>query len=400
MSTVSLPTVHIKRGCAKPLFYRHPWVFAAAIERIEGQYEPGQIMRVVSPEGKFIGKGYYNPDSAIALRILTWDEATEINHDFWRARITQAIALRHEVLKIQEHTNAYRLVFSEGDLLPGLIVDKYADFLVTQFLTRGLALVRESILDILQELCAPTGIYERADETFQEVEDTKAANRVVRGQEPPDLIEITENGLKFLVDVKRGQKTGFYLDQRDNRAAFAQYVRGGSVLDCFCHTAAFGLYAALKGKADRLVVLDTSERALHIARHNVELNGLSTLETICGDAFQELRRLRTQRQHFDAIVLDPPRFAKTRAGLSGAMKGYKDANLVAMQILKPGGILVTCSCSQLLDEQSFVRLVNEAAHDVGRTVQILEHRTQAPDHPVMASCVETKYLKCLICRVL
>jgi 23S rRNA (cytosine1962-C5)-methyltransferase len=357
-------------------------------------------MRVCGPDGEFIGKGYFNPDSAIALRMLTWDEATEINEDFWRARIAAAIALRRETLQMDRRASAYRLVFSEGDGLPGLIVDKYGDYLGVQFLTLGIAAVRETILDILEKLCSPAGIYERAEETFQEVEGGAGGNRLARGKEPPDLVEIAEYGIKFAVDIKRGQKTGFYLDQRENRSAFAQYIQGGPVLDCFCHTAAFGVYSAVVGKANRVVALDTSERALELAKRNTELNGVKGLETIRGDAFQELRRLREAQEQFDAIVLDPPKFAKSRAGLAGAMKGYKDLNLVAMQIIKKDGILATCSCSQHVDEDSFVRVLNEAAHDVNRTLQILEHRTQGLDHPVMASCVETKYLKCLICRVL
>ena len=400
MSHTPIPTICVKRGKAKPLFYRHPWVFAGAIEKVEGACEPGQIVRVCGPEGEFIGKGYFNPDSAIAVRMLTWDEATEINADFWRARIAEAIALRRETLQMDSQASAYRLVFSEGDGLPGLIVDKYGDYLVAQFLTRGLAAVRETVLDVLQELCSPVGIYERAEETFQEVEGGAGVNEAARGNAPPDLVEIQEHGLKFFADIQRGQKTGFYLDQRENRLAFSRYVRGGTVLDCFCHTAPFGLYAAVKGKAERVVALDSSERALETARRNAELNNVKCIETIRGDAFQEIRRLREGKQQFDAIVLDPPKFAKSRAGLPGAMKGYKDLNLVAMQIIKKNGILVTCSCSQHVDEDSFVRILNEAAHDARRGLQILEHRTQAPDHPVMASCVETKYLKCLICRVL
>ncbi len=398
--TAALPTVYVKRGKAKPLFYRHPWVFAGAIEKIQGAYRPGDIVHVCDNAGRFIGKGYFNPESALAVRMLTWDEAVEINADFWRARIADAVALRRNVLQLDRRTNAYRLVFSEGDGLPGLIADKYADFIAVQFLTLGLAAARETILDVLQEICSPAGIYERAEETFQEIEGGAAANQAARGQEPPDLVEIVENGAKFLVDIRRGQKTGFYLDQRENRAAFARLVSGGNLLDAFCHTAAFGIHAALAGKVERLVALDSSEKALELARRNADLNGVRNFEVIAGDAFKELRRLRDGRQQFDAVVLDPPKFAKSRAGLPGAYKGYKDLNLVAMQLIKKGGLLATCSCSQHVDELSFIRTLNEAAHDVRRNLQILEHRTQSPDHPVMASCLEARYLKCLICRVL
>jgi len=418
--------VVIKKGRAKPLFFRHPWVFSGAVEKIEGEFQGGDVVEVVDCNGQFIAKGYINAESKILVRLLTWEPDEVIDDNFWRRRIENAIHLRERILGLPINTDAYRLVFSEGDGLPGLIVDKYRDYLAVQFLTLGANRWREQILDILEDLVQPAGIIERRGAAFQEIirpaveqESTEAGaseggeaepdstrsdremerSVLLRGNSPDGPIEIRENGLNFYVDIQRGQKTGFYLDQRENRLAVLKYCQEQSVLDCFSYSGAFAIYATARGQAREAVTIETSVPATNLAKQNAELNGVSNVEIRTGDVMNEIRRLKEEGKTFDMVILDPPKFARSRAGVPRACGRYREVNLLAMQVLKPHGIMVTCSCSQHVSEQQFARILNEAAREAKRKVRIIEHRSQACDHPVPASCVETKYLKCFICHV-
>lgn len=391
--------VRIKKGRAKPLFYRHPWVFSGAVEKVDGEFQAGDVVDVVGAEGTFIGRGYINAESKIIVRLLSWDEDEPIDADFWRKRIGEALALRTGLLGLPALTNAYRVVFSEGDYLPGLIVDRYGPCLVAQFLTAGVGVWRDAILAALEEVCAPASIIEHNESSYQDVEGTSLGG-LVRGAEVGGPTEIVENGLRFLVDVLGGQKTGFYLDQRENRLAACRLAAGKSVLDCFTYTGAFAVYAAKIGRAARVVAVDSSEGSLELARENARLNGVENVEFRHGDVSDEIRAIKTAGEKFDMVILDPPKLARTRVGVPKAVNKYREINLLAMQALSPGGALVTCSCSQHVSEDILARVVSEAAREIGRTVQVLEYRSQAADHPVSATCTETKYLKCLICRVL
>ncbi|NOZ23037.1 MAG: class I SAM-dependent rRNA methyltransferase [Planctomycetes bacterium] len=391
--------VRVKRGRAKPLFCRHPWLFSGAVDKTDGEFEAGDIVEVLDHNGAFIGRGYINAESRILVRLLTWDKDEPIDADFWRRRIADAVEMRVGLLNLPAKTDACRLIFSEADFLPGLIADRYGQHLVVQFLTAGVNARREEILDILEELCTPAAVFERNESSYQETEGTSPGG-LVRGQRTGGPVEIAENGLRFLVDIENGQKTGFYLDQRDNRLAAARFAEGKSVLDCFSYTGAFAIYAAKLGGASRVVAVDSSEAAVELGRENARRNEVDNVEFRRGDVTEEIRALKESGETFDMAVLDPPKLARSRAGVARASKKYIETNLQAIRVLKPNGVLVTCSCSQHIDEDTFVRLVSRAGREMGRKVQIVEYRSQAPDHPVSAACPETKYLKCLICRVL
>jgi len=394
-----MPRAILKPKHAKPLFGRHPWVYRGSIARVEGECVEGQVVRVESAEGKFLGKGYFNPKSQIAVRILTWDEAEEVDEAFWRRRLAAALELREKTLNLTATTNACRLVNSEGDGLPGLIVDQYADYLAVQFLTLGISQHRETILKLLGELRPCAGVFERSEASAIEKEGMKASVGLRSGAEPLEFIEIRENGVRFLVDVRGGHKTGFYLDQRENRAALLPYVRGKRVLDCFTYTGGFALYATAGGAA-AVTALDASEKALALARRNLEQNSVSVPVTFNrADVPEELRRLRRDGLKYDVIILDPPSFTQTESGVKKALRGYKDININALRLLEPGGILFTCSCSQHITDELFDRMLSDAAAEAGRPVQILERRGQAKDHPTLAACPETRYLKCYICAI-
>jgi 23S rRNA (cytosine1962-C5)-methyltransferase len=331
------------------------------------------------------------------VRILAWEEC-RIDDDFWRARIHAAIR-RRDSLAADGHTDAFRLVHAEADFVPGLIADRYADVVVVQLLTAGVERARDAILDAIEEAAAPRGIFERSDTASRAREGLPAAIGVVRG-EAPRTIEILENGLAFLVNLETGQKTGFYLDQRENRARVASYARGRDVLDAFCHTGAFASYAARAG-ARALTLVDTSAGSLATARWNVEKNGRADCgcEFVQADVFEHLRDLQRAGRRFDLVVLDPPKFATNRHQVDSALRAYKDINRLAMEILSRDGILATFSCSQAVDAASFTMAVSWAGIDAGRDVQILERLGQGPDHPVLASFPESEYLKGLVCRI-
>jgi 23S rRNA (cytosine1962-C5)-methyltransferase len=382
---------------AKPFFFRHPWVFSGAVKRLEGEAQKGDVVSVHDARGVFVAHGFYNPDSQIVARLLSWDQQEPIDDDFWRRRLREALRLRDEVLRLPDRASACRLVYAESDGMPGLVVDRYDQHLVCQIHSAGFARRRETLAQLLQETVHPRGILESSDADVLEKECLPPARGLLAGEAPPARLPIHENQLRLVVDLEHGQKTGWFLDQRDNRLAAAAYAAGRRVLDVYSYTGGFALAALVLGHAADALCVDRSEGALAMARENAALNGVA-LRTQTGDAAETMRRLKAQEERFGMVVLDPPKFAQSRAGLARAMHGYHVANLLGIQLLEPGGILVTCSCSQYVSEADFMDTVNQAAIEASRQLQVLERRGQAPDHPVIASCPETGYLKCLICR--
>jgi 23S rRNA (cytosine1962-C5)-methyltransferase len=396
--------VILKRGREKPVLNRHPWVFSGAIKRIEGEIADGEAVAVADYRGHFLARGYLNRRSQIALRLLTWDESEVIEGDFWRRRLEQAWASR-QALADDPATKArlsaaYRLVNAESDLLPGLILDRYGDYLVAQFLTLGIERWKANLVGLLADLLNPKGIYERSDVEVRKKEGLAQVSGLLHGEEPPDLVEVMENGHRFLVDIKTGHKTGFYLDQRENRQKLTRYCAGKEVLNCFAYTGAFAVYAAAAG-AGRITNVESSAEVLELARRNVALNGFADRddEYVEGDVFQLLREYRDQGRTFDLIILDPPKFAYSQHQVESACRGYKDINLLAMQIIAPGGILITFSCSGLVSPDLFQKVLFGASVDARRDVQIIEKLSQASDHPILLTFPESEYLKGFVCRV-
>lgn len=400
------PRLFLKPGKAKPLLARHPWIFSGAIARVENARD-GDTVDICDSSGRFLARGYYNSQSQIAARVWTFDDVP-IDRAFLRARLERAIAARAALID-HATTNAYRLVNAESDGLAGVIVDRYADFLVAQFLTLGVERRKAEIVELLAELFAPRGIYERSDVDVRAKEGLTPSVGVLHGAAPPDLIEMRENGLRFLVDVKRGHKTGFYLDQRENRARVATFLRaavGGQpslveVLNVFSYTGGFAVSIGAANDAARVVNLDASRDALNLARENMRLNDCSARgEFVEGDAFQILRRYRDQGKTFDAIILDPPKFVFAQSQLQAGLRGYKDINLLAFKLLKPGGILATFSCSGQVSAALFQQVVFQAASDAPRDAHIVAKLSQASDHPILLAFPESEYLKGLVCRVI
>jgi len=402
-----MSTVILKPGRDKPVRQRHPWIFSGAVAHIQGDPADGDVVEVRDAQGEFLARGMLNRRSQIVVRLLTWDAEEVIDAAFWRRRLERALAARAP-LQADLSTSAYRLVNAESDGLPGLIVDRYGRYLVVQFLTLGITRWQNELVDALNDLAAPAGLYQRSDVEVLEKEGLTPALGRLAGAEPPDLVEIRENGFRFLVDVKRGQKTGFYLDQRENRRALHRMLEtmpGAEVLDAFAYTGAFGVYAAAASAA-RIAQIEASAEALNLARRHLQMNppaasqpprALAT-EFIAGDVFAELRRFRAESRRFDAIILDPPKFAHSAGQLPRATRGYKDINWLAFQLLRPGGLLFTFSCSGLVTPDLFQKIVFGAALDAGRDAQIIGRLSQGPDHPVLLSFPEAEYLKGLVCR--
>lgn len=390
--------VVIKSGREKSILNKHPWVFSGAIERIEGAFQDGDVVDLVSHRGDFLARGYLNTRSQITVRILTWQEE-EVNTSFWERRLKRAVCSREGLFKRGE-TEAIRLVNAESDGLPGLVVDRYGDYLIVQFLTLGIEKHKGEIVEILRELLNPRGIYERSDVDVRYKEGLSYARGVLWGREPPERLLIREYGLRFWVDVKKGHKTGFYLDQRENRHKVVNFAEGAEVLNCFAYTGAFGVYA-LWGGARRVIHVESSAEALAMAEANVELNGFPVHreDFVVGDVFQVLREYRDEGRQFDLIVLDPPKFAFSRDQIPDAIRGYKDINMLAMQLLRPGGVLFTFSCSGLVPPQLFQKAVFWASIDARREACVLEKLSQAPDHPFALNFPEGEYLKGFILRV-
>jgi 23S rRNA (cytosine1962-C5)-methyltransferase len=379
----------------------HPWVFSGAVGLVGGDPAPGDVVRVVDSRGDFIGWGHYSPASRIRVRLLDRREDAVVDEGWWAGRLSAAIGRRREHLR--DPRGACRLVFSEADLLPGLVVDRYADHCVLQVHTPGAERMREATLEQLAALLSPALVLDRSDPEQRFLEGLPAVTRNVGtdAAERAPSVTINDAGLTFDVSLGEGQKTGFYIDQRLNRAAVAPWAAGRRVLDAFCYTGAFSVHAARAGATD-LTLLDSSREALAAAVAHLVLNGFSTIPTEIrrGNAFADLRRLRDEGRSFDMVVLDPPRLAPTRSQAPKAARAYKDANLFAMKLLVPEGILATFSCSSGVEPAFFQEIVRWAAKDAGREVQVLQKLGQPFDHPVRLDLPETEYLKGLVCRVL
>ncbi len=393
--------ITLKPGRDKPVKQFHPWIFSGAIDSIKGKPDPGDLVQLLDKNGRFLATAYYNPHSQIRCRILSWDANETIDTDFWHRKMAQAINGR-SALNLTPHTTAYRLIFGESDLLPGLVVDKYGDYLVMQCLTMGIDRRKTMLAERLADLCRPTGILERSDADVRKKEGLKQTTGLLWGEMPPADLIIRENGIQFAVNLTGGHKTGFYLDQRDNRTAVCRpdHVQDKEVLNVFAYTGGFGLYA-IAGGAKQVIHIDSSIDVLELAEKNVGLNGWKRPldEYIAGDAFEILRHYRDESIQFDTIILDPPKFAHAHRDIDHATRGYKDLNWLALRLLRPGGTLATFSCSGLISADLFQKVVFGAAVDANRHVQILQQLGQAPDHPIALTFPESAYLKGLLCRV-
>ena len=403
--TSDVVRVVVKPRRARPFFGRHPWVFESAIDGVESQTgkepEAGTAVQLWSTEGRFIAHGLWNPNSTIRVRLYSWQQSDIINEDFLTARVQEAVQLRRSLFNLNDERTGCRLIFSEADNLSGLTVDFYGRFLLVQFTSLALYLQHELIVGILARELAPKGIWLRTEKGMRKAEGLQAVDGLIVGKEPPRPLFIDAHGVQFGIDVVQGQKTGFYLDQRDNRLAASRYMSGRRILDGFCFSGGFGITALCQGGATAVVGIDSSESALKLASANAELNNVAEhCKFRRGDVRAELETLKGQDATFDAVILDPPRMARSRGGIGRAVKGYSRLNLAGLELLRPGGILVTCSCSGLVSSEEFREMISDVARTSERTIQILEQHSQPCDHPVSATCAETEYLKMLICRVL
>ncbi len=390
----------LAKGREKSLLRRHPWVFSGAIARVEGKASPGETVDVVDHKGGWLARAAWSPASQIRARVWTFDGDEAVDIDFFIRRLQKAQQWR-DWLAARDGLDSYRLIAGESDGLPGITIDRFGDFLVLQLLSTGAEYQRPALVSALQSLYPHCSIYDRSDVAVRKKEGMALTQGPVCGELPPELLTIEEHGMKLLVDIKAGHKTGYYLDQRDSRFAARRYVKDKRVLNCFSYTGGFAV-SALLGGCREVISVDTSEEALAIARQNVTLNqqDLSRAQFVRDDVFKLLRRYREQGETFDVIVMDPPKFVENKNQLAGACRGYKDINLLALQLLNPGGILLTFSCSGLMASDLFQKIVADAAVDAGRDIQFIEQFRQAADHPVIASYPEGLYLKGFACRLM
>ena len=394
-----MASVKLKKGRDKSFNRKHPWIFSGAIDSVKDINTNGENVEIISGDGKFLGYGSYSSHSQISVRVLSFNPDEKIDLDFFQRRINDAAELRKQIID-DKTTDAYRIINAESDLLPGLVVDKYGDYLVCQFLSAGAEYWKKEIVEILINLFNITGIFERSDVEVREKEGLLPSKGVLYGKQPDELIEIIENGNKFFVDVNLGHKTGFYLDQRDNRKILEQFASGKEILNCFSYTGGFSVYA-VKAGASKVINVDSSAESLTLAEKNFSLNGIdpSKYENIHDDVFKYLRKLRDTNRQFDVIILDPPKFAESVSQIDKAARGYKDINLLALKLLKKNGLLFTFSCSGHIIPELFNKIIADAAADAGREVHILKYLTQSPDHTMLTSFPEGLYLKGLICKV-
>jgi len=390
--------VILKPKRAQPFFGRHPWVYAGAIDRVDGQPKDGDEVDLVSSADNFVARGLFNSQSKIHVRLYCWEQGVELNRAFFRERVERAVRLRHEILKLNGPDAGYRVVFSEADFLSGLVVDRYGDWLTVQFTALGLANRREMIVDVLRELLKPRGIYLRTEKGIGKLEGVELHDGPLWGDAPPPDLVIVENGLRVSIDLAEGQKTGYYLDQRDNRLAVARLSVGKRVLDAFCYSGGFSLHAARAGAVEVLGV-DASEMALELARRNAAANGITNATFECADVFRHLADLASAGRQFDVVVLDPPKFARNRAAVPDALKGYRRLHQLALKLLARDGLLVSCCCTGLITVQELEDIIGQVAVDQRRDLQILDRRGPSPDHPVAITCPQSGYLKCIISRV-
>lgn len=390
-------TVVLKPKRARPFFGRHPWVLDTAVLRVDGTPADGDVVDLSTHDGTFIARGIWNSTSRLRVRLYAFDPVVQLDAALWQARLARAVALR-ESLGLSDRAGAARLVNSEGDELSGLIVDRYGEWLSVQVTALAMAHRLDVLCDALAALCSPRGILLRgAERGLSRLEGLNLPDRLVRGVAPQGPVFVTEHGLKFGVDLAEGQKTGFYLDQRDNRRAAARHAAGRRVLDMFCYSGGFAIACAAAG-ARSVLAVDSSAKATALAKANAELNGASGVVVETADAFARLAALHAAGERFGMVILDPPKFARSRASLDDAMRAYHRANRLAVDLLEPGGILVTNSCSGAVSREDFLVMLGGVAQRAGRALQLLECRGAAPDHPVSASCLEGEYLKCIVAR--
>lgn len=390
-------SIRLKKGRERSLLLRHPWIFASAVQSVSGDPAIGEVINVTDDSGKNIAKAAYSPNSQIRARVWTFNPEEPVNDEFLYGRILAAKERRLR-LPFYKNATALRLLYGEADGLPGLIVDKYNDTLVMQILSAGAEFFKDKIIETLKTIYQPECFFERSDVEVRALEGLQEHKELVYGSQPKEGLRIEENGINYKVDIVEGQKTGFYLDQRENRQKVNELATGLDVLNCFCYTGGFTLNA-LAGGAKSVVSVDSSESALRVLKENMKLNGLDDTrsELIESDVFKYLRLLRDQGRSFDLIVLDPPKFAPTVAQAEKASRAYKDINLLAIKMLRPGGLLVTFSCSGGITRELFQKIVAGAANDAGVDLRILEHLSQSSDHPVLLNFPESFYLKGLIC---
>jgi 23S rRNA (cytosine1962-C5)-methyltransferase len=391
-------SIVLKPGRERPVLRRHPWIFSGSIAEVRGDPAAGETVDIYGSDHVWLARGAYSPESQIRVRIWTWDPEIEINEVFMHDRTMHAVRVR-ESLRGDPGITAYREIHAESDHLPGLIVDRYGAFRVVQFLSQGVERHRDTIIESLAQDLELEGIYERSDADVRQLEGLLPQVGLLWGREPPQRLQIQEHDLQFFVDIHQGHKTGFYLDQRKNRQEIRSWIKG-DVLDAFCYTGAFTL-SALRAGAETLVSVDSSAHALALAVENLNLNHLESSQTepVEADVFHYLRSCRDSRRTFDVIILDPPKFAATSSQAERASRGYKDINLLAFKLLRPGGILITFSCSGGISQELFQKIIADAALDADVDASIHAILGQAPDHPVHLRFPEGRYLKGLICRV-
>jgi len=383
--------IYLKKGEEKRIVAGHPWVYANEVARIDGKDKNGSLASVYSSDGKFIGKGYINHLSKILVRIFIRSNE-EDTKELYVNRIKKA----NEYRQTLGYKDNYRVVFAEADNLPALIIDKYSDYLVVQLLSLGIDQRKKLIVDALIDVFNPKGIYERSDVAVRDKEGLPQSTGVLYGEVPDEII-IDENGIKMSVDVKHGQKTGYFLDQKENRLALRRYTKDAKVLDCFCNSGGFSMNAALNAK--EVIAVDISETALENVKRNIMLNNYKNVSTKCGDVFEILREYKKENEKFDVVVLDPPAFCKSANEVKDAYRGYKDINILGLRLVKDGGFLITSSCSHYMTFPLFEKMLIEAAKESKRTVQAIEIKSQAPDHPSLLCADETQYLKFFVLRV-
>ncbi len=393
------PTASLKPHREESLLNGHLWIFSGALQQPPHWIEPGGLVDVKSATGQFVARGYYNLHTDIAIRILTHDIEEAIDGEFLRRRIRSALELRQVFDPVQ--TNAYRLVHSEGDGLPGLVVDRFADILVAQIHTAGMERLLPLLIDALMSETRTRGLLLRNDSQSRLREGLELEEPTVAAGEVPAQVAVRENSVQFLVDPWQGQKTGFFLDQRDKRGAMRKYVRGKRVLNCFSYTGGFSIYAALTSNETRVTSVDISASAIGLARQHFSLNGLDPdkHEFLIANAFEYLEQAKREGEKFDVVILDPPAFAKTQGARTQALKAYRRLNMLGMHVLRPGGILLTCSCSGAVGLDDFLGVLSQVTQRLHRPVQLLEVYTHSVDHPINLAMPETTYLKVVICCV-
>ncbi|WP_189378209.1 class I SAM-dependent methyltransferase [Thalassotalea profundi] len=391
--------VYLKVSREKSLLRKHPWIFSKAINKIKGNPMLGDTVDVCDHQGKWLARGAYSPESQIRVRVWTWQENEQIDYEFFRKKLFQAQQRRDWFIE-QGKLTGYRLIAGESDGLPGITIDKYDNFIVCQLLSAGADFHRYTLVECLKELYPDCHIYERSDVDVRKKEGLEPVTGWLTKEQPTTECIIEEHGVKILVDIKKGHKTGFYLDQRESRRAAGFYSKDKTVLNCFSYTGTFSLHCAKQG-AKEVINVDVSQEALDTAKRNVELNNIdeNKVSYLKEDVFKLLRRFRAEKRTFDMIILDPPKFVESKAQLTGACRGYKDINMLAMQLLKPQGTLLTFSCSGLMESSLFQKIVADAALDAKRNAYIVDRLHQAPDHPVSSNYPEGYYLKGLVCQV-